>query len=67
MSMLPSLMILDGESKTTLGIVRSLGMLGIPIMVGGIGALAQSGFSRFSTRRFSYPHPAAGAPAMHRE
>jgi hypothetical protein len=34
---LPSVMILDGEVRTTLAIVRSLGQKGIPIFVGGNG------------------------------
>jgi predicted ATP-grasp superfamily ATP-dependent carboligase len=51
---LPSLMVLDGESRITLGIVRSLGRRGIPIMVGSDSPLGKSGFSRYAQERFNY-------------
>lgn len=62
---LPSVMVLDGESRATLGIVRSLGRRGIPVMVGGNDPLAMSGFSRYATRRFTYPPLKAGVEATH--
>ena len=62
---LPTLMILDGESRTAIGVVRSLGRLGIPLMVGSGRPLGRSGFSRFAKRRFSYPSPDPGLEATH--
>lgn len=58
-------MVLDGESRATLGVVRSLGRLGIPVMVGGNDPLAMSGFSRHATRRFTYPPVRAGVADTH--
>ncbi len=60
----PTLMVLDGEAIATLGIVRSLGRKGIPVMVGNVG-LGVSGFSRNAQRRFSYPLPWAGMATAH--
>lgn len=60
----PSVMVLDGESRAALGVVRSLGALGVPVLVGGDGGLAMAGFSRFCSRRFAYPL-AAGLAATH--
>ena len=48
-------MVLGGEHRTTLGIVRHLSKLGIPIFVGGNSRLARSLHSRFRTRSFVYP------------
>jgi len=52
---MPSLLVLDGESRTTLGIVRSLGPLGIPIAVGGGKPYAKAAYSRYADHRFIYP------------
>lgn len=60
---LPTLMVLDGEVLVTLGIVRSFGRKGIPVMVGSVGY--GSGFSRYARRRFSYPSPEGGMAAAH--
>ena len=54
---LPTLMVLDGEIKATLGIVRSLGRRGIQIMVGSSNPRGRSGFSRYAQRRFTYIPP----------
>ncbi len=58
-------MVLDGGSRTALGVVRSLGRLGIPIMVGSNDPLGRSGFSRYATRRFTYPPAKAELEATH--
>ena len=63
---LPSLMILDGESPAALGIVRSLGRLGIPIMVGSTWWLiGRACFSRYTKKSFIYPPPESGIKATH--
>jgi predicted ATP-grasp superfamily ATP-dependent carboligase len=58
-------MILEGNSRTTLGVVRSLGRRGIPIFLGSSERLPKSGVSRYVTRRFAYPSGEAGDAAMH--
>ena len=50
-----SLMVLDGEMRSTLGIVRSLGGIGIPITVGSNNPLGRSNFSRNVKSYFIYP------------
>lgn len=52
---LPSLMILDGELRNVMGAVRSLGHLGIPLMVGSSRPFGRSCFSKYVTNRFKYP------------
>jgi predicted ATP-grasp superfamily ATP-dependent carboligase len=61
----PVVMVLDGETRATLGVVRSLGRKGVPIIVGSNSRLGQSGFSRYAHRRFSYPCPSQGMEAAH--
>jgi len=51
----PSLMILDGEMRNTLGIVRALGRKGISITVGSNHSLGRSNFSKNVDRYFIYP------------
>jgi predicted ATP-grasp superfamily ATP-dependent carboligase len=58
-------MILEGNSRTTLGVVRSLGRRGIPIFLGSSQRLPKSGLSRYVARRFAYPPAEAGTAAMH--
>lgn len=62
---MPSLMVLDGESRASLGIVRSLGRMGIPIAVGSAFFLGRSGYSRYAGHRFTYPSPKQGPEAAH--
>ncbi len=50
-----SLMVLDGETRSTLGIVRSLGRKGIPIIVGSNNFLGRSNFSKYVKSHFTYP------------
>ena len=62
---LHSLMILEGESRAALGIVRSLGQAGIPIMVGGSWKFGRSQFSRYIKKCFVYPKPEEGLEVSH--
>jgi predicted ATP-grasp superfamily ATP-dependent carboligase len=62
---LPPLMILDANRRTSLGVVRSLGRLGVPIFLGSSRRRPTSGFSRYTLRRFFYPPIEAGTAAMH--
>jgi len=48
-------MVLDGEMRSTLGIVRSLGGKGIPITVGSNSPFGRSNFSRNVKSYFIYP------------
>lgn len=52
---MPSLMLLDGDRKVTLSIVRNLGQMGIPIAVGGDNPHAKACYSRYAGHRFIYP------------
>ena len=56
-------MVLGGEHRNALGIVRNLGSLGIPIFVGGNSLLARSLYSRFASKRFVYPPVSQGLEA----
>ena len=62
---LSSLMVLDGESRNTLGVVRSLGRQGIPLMVGSGSPFGRSCFSRYAARRFVYPPAEKGLKEAH--
>ena len=62
---LPTLMVLDGEGRTTLGVVRALGRRGVPIIVGSNHLLGRSGFSRNVRHRFDYPSPDVALAAAH--
>ncbi len=62
---LPSLMVLDGETRAALGIIRSLGEKGIPIIVGSNDSLGRSAFSKYIQKSFVYPPPEAGISAVH--
>lgn len=63
----PSLMVLGGEHRNSLGIVRSLAQLGVPVFVGGNSQFARSIWSRFKVRRFSYPPISSDLEAAHQE
>ncbi len=49
--------VLDGELKSALAAVRSLGKAGRVVTVGSQRSTAMAGFSRFTTSRFVYPDP----------
>lgn len=51
----PTVMLLDGETRATLGIVRSLGRRGVPIVVGCNHPLGRSAFSKYAQKHFVYP------------
>ena len=51
----PSILVLGGQHRNALGIVRHLGRLGIPVLVGGDSRFARSNYSRYAQRRFTYP------------
>lgn len=61
----PSLMVLGGEHRNALDLVRNLGRLGIPLFVGGNSMLARSLYSRFPTERFVYPPAREGLEVAH--
>ena len=48
-------MVLGGQHRNALGIVRRLGQLGIPVFVGGDSRFARANHSRYAERRFVYP------------
>lgn len=51
----PTVMLLDGETRAALGIVRSLGRRGVPIVVGCNHPLGRSAFSKYAQKHFVYP------------
>ncbi|MBM4308766.1 MAG: ATP-grasp domain-containing protein [Deltaproteobacteria bacterium] len=51
----PTVMVLDGETRASLSIVRSLGQRGVPIVVGCNHPLGRSKFSRYAKEHFVYP------------
>lgn len=54
---LPSVLVLDGNQRSTLAVVRSLGKRGIPVIVGESTARSIAGVSRFCWRQVQYPSP----------
>jgi len=50
----PALMVLDGERRSTLGIVRSFGQKGIPVIVGSNNSSGKSALSRYVQQSFTY-------------
>lgn len=61
----PSLMILGGDHRNALGIIRTFGRAGIPVFVGGSHGTSYCGFSRYASQRFTYPSPEADLEAAH--
>ena len=61
----PTLMVLDGESRITLGIVRRLGRKRIPIIVGSDFPLGKTEFSRYVQDRFDYDLKGDGLLTAH--
>ena len=51
---LPTIMVLDGERRSALGIVRSLGQKGIPVIVGSNDSPGKSPLSRYVHLGFTY-------------
>ncbi len=49
--------VLDGELKSALAAVRSLGRAGRRVVVGSTRSSAMAGFSRYAQERFVYPDP----------
>ena len=48
-------MVLGGQHRNALGIVRRFGQLGIPVFVGGDSRFGRANHSRYAERRFVYP------------
>jgi len=65
-SVKPSVLLLGGEHRNALGIVRDLGRLGIPVYVGADRRFARSNYSRYVTRRFVYPSAEREPEAAHK-
>jgi hypothetical protein len=53
-------MVLGGQNRNSLGTVRDLGRLGIPVFVGGDSRFARANHSRYADRQFVYP-PVGGS------
>ena len=62
---LAPVIVLDGERPAGLGVVRSLGKRGIPVVVGASRTGTIAARSRYASRSFVYPHPAT-SPAEFR-
>lgn len=60
------LMILDGECRTSLGLVRSFIPRGLSVAVGATTPFAKAASSRRVVERFSYGVPTGDINAMHR-
>ena len=52
-----SLLVTDGEQRSTLAVVRALGHAGIPVTVGAERSESLAGASRYCTRSVRYPSP----------
>jgi predicted ATP-grasp superfamily ATP-dependent carboligase len=60
-----SVMILDGNARAATGVVRSLGGLGVEVIVGSDTGFGRAGYSRYAVRRFCYPSPHVEFRAAH--
>jgi len=60
-----TLMVLDGEMRAALGIVRSLGRMGVPIIVGSHNSPGKSALSKYIQRRFTYVTQDEGLEEAH--
>lgn len=58
--MRPRVVLLDGQSRVALAIVRRLGSRGVPVWVGSPEPFAFAGYSRYAARRFRYPSGRSG-------
>lgn len=54
---LPAVLVLDGNQRSALAVVRSLGRRGVPVVVGEATARSLAGASRYCWRRIRYPSP----------
>lgn len=67
----PRVLVLDGDSQASLGVVRSLGKRGVAISIGAASTPSLSGFSRHVDHAVRFPDPAASpgefADALHDE
>ena len=61
----PSVLVLGGQHRNALGIVRNLGHQGIPVYVGADRRFARSNCSRYAARHFTYPPVDRGIDAAH--
>lgn len=52
-----SVLVIDGEQRATLALVRALGQAGIPVAVGSASATCLAGSSRFCSRHVRYASP----------
>ncbi|HWR36976.1 MAG TPA: ATP-grasp domain-containing protein [Clostridia bacterium] len=52
-----SVFVTDGDNRSTLAVVRSLGQAGITVTVGSPGARSLAGSSRWASAEVSYPSP----------
>lgn len=52
-----SVLVTDGDQRSTLAVVRALGSAGIPVTVGETRTPSLAGSSRFATRNVRYPSP----------
>lgn len=59
--MTPSALVLDGEHRAALAVVRSLGRRGVSVHVASSVACSIAGGSRFAAREFLVPDPTQGA------
>jgi predicted ATP-grasp superfamily ATP-dependent carboligase len=55
---LPKVLILDGQQRSALAAVRSLGRRGVPVVVADESAQTLAGSSRYCRETFVYPSPA---------
>jgi predicted ATP-grasp superfamily ATP-dependent carboligase len=60
-----SVMIIDGDARAALSVVRSMGRLGVHTMVGSGVSFARAAYSRYTSRRFRYPAPEDDPQAAH--
>lgn len=60
-----SVMILNGENRGVLGVVRSLGKRGVPVLVGGNRILSRSIYSKYCKKGFVYTSSYHDADQMH--
>jgi predicted ATP-grasp superfamily ATP-dependent carboligase len=56
-----SVLVSDGNQRSTLAVVRSLGKAGIPVTVGESANASLAGSSRYCRRRLHYPSPEVDA------
>ena len=60
-----SVLVLGGQHRNALGVVRDLGRLGMPVYVGSDRRFGRSNWSRYSSRRFVHPSAEQELQAAH--